>query len=323
MALSPDTVSNSLIDVVGLRASGIFAPGMEPSIRTLREWTKLRRIPYIKLGGRFYYDAADVAAHLRANLRVAPDAHITAAARSDPIALPRWPSRRKVGFKIVNFRNRAGSVSYRVTGWLRGVRIRRNFQLKADAEEAARGLELQQADAASEFRMVRTHLREEQVREAEAVFQRLTDKPHDLWFYVDYALTRCRLTESDKLLADAVADYLAAREKDAARSLISSSQLETIKRGMGSFSRSFPKARLAQFTPESITMFLERGAASIKTFNNRRGILSTFFRFARRQGWIDRNPIKKIPQLRLRHRRGSARTISADQAAELMAFLEG
>ena len=33
---------------IGLRVSGVFTRENEPSIRTLREWTKLRRVPYYR-----------------------------------------------------------------------------------------------------------------------------------------------------------------------------------------------------------------------------------------------------------------------------------
>jgi hypothetical protein len=47
--------------------SGIFPQGKEPSIRTLREWTKRRRIPFHRLGHFVYYD---IAAHIRIKLLV-------------------------------------------------------------------------------------------------------------------------------------------------------------------------------------------------------------------------------------------------------------
>lgn len=64
------TINNQLTDIVGLRSSGIFPSGKEPSIRTLREWTKLRRIPSHKVGHFVYYAPADVAAHIRTKLLV-------------------------------------------------------------------------------------------------------------------------------------------------------------------------------------------------------------------------------------------------------------
>jgi hypothetical protein len=65
-------ITNPLTDVVGLRVSGIFSPGKEPSIRTLRSWTKLRRIPHHKVGHFVYYDTAEVALHIRTKLKVPP-----------------------------------------------------------------------------------------------------------------------------------------------------------------------------------------------------------------------------------------------------------
>jgi len=48
-------ISSQLTDIVGLRLCGIFPAGREPSIRTLRNWTRLRRIPYHKVGHFVYY----------------------------------------------------------------------------------------------------------------------------------------------------------------------------------------------------------------------------------------------------------------------------
>jgi hypothetical protein len=67
---SPPAIINQLTDVIGLRNSGIFPAGKEPSIRTLREWTKLRRIPYHKVGHFVFYDIVEVQVHIRTRLRV-------------------------------------------------------------------------------------------------------------------------------------------------------------------------------------------------------------------------------------------------------------
>jgi hypothetical protein len=68
----PTTTANEtrLTDITGLRQCGIFPAGKEPSIRTLRSWTKLRRIPHHRLGHFVYYDAAEVAEHIRTKLKV-------------------------------------------------------------------------------------------------------------------------------------------------------------------------------------------------------------------------------------------------------------
>ncbi len=69
---TPSTPSHDsqLTDILGLRVSGIFPQGKEPSIRTLREWTKLRRIPFHRVGRFVYFDRTEVAEHIRTKLKV-------------------------------------------------------------------------------------------------------------------------------------------------------------------------------------------------------------------------------------------------------------
>jgi len=61
-----------LTDIVGLRRSGIFPDGKEPSIRTLRKWTKLRRIPFHRVGHFVYFDPSEVEVHIRTRLKILP-----------------------------------------------------------------------------------------------------------------------------------------------------------------------------------------------------------------------------------------------------------
>jgi hypothetical protein len=67
---SPTPSHPQLIDIVALQKSGIFPADRPPSIRTLREWTRLRLIPYHRVGHFVFFDLADVAAHIRTKLRV-------------------------------------------------------------------------------------------------------------------------------------------------------------------------------------------------------------------------------------------------------------
>jgi hypothetical protein len=63
-------MTDQLTDIVGLRLCGIFPAGKEPSIRTLREWTRLRRIPHHRVGHFVYFDPAEVAQYIRSKLKV-------------------------------------------------------------------------------------------------------------------------------------------------------------------------------------------------------------------------------------------------------------
>ena len=67
---SSPPVESRLSNIIGLRVCGIFPAGKEPSVRTLREWTKLRRIPHHRVGHFVYYDPTEVAVHIRTKLKV-------------------------------------------------------------------------------------------------------------------------------------------------------------------------------------------------------------------------------------------------------------
>jgi hypothetical protein len=66
----PLSTEKQFTDIVGLRGSGIFPKDKEPSIATLRNWTKLRRIPHHRVGHFIYSDASEVATHIRTKLKV-------------------------------------------------------------------------------------------------------------------------------------------------------------------------------------------------------------------------------------------------------------
>lgn len=68
--LPASSLPPSLTDITGLRTCGLFPKGREPSIRTLREWTKLRRIPYHRVGHFIYFDPVEVGLHIRTKLKV-------------------------------------------------------------------------------------------------------------------------------------------------------------------------------------------------------------------------------------------------------------
>lgn len=69
---TPAPGQGQLTDIIGLRLSGIFPKDKEPSVRTLRDWTKLRRIPHHRVGHFVYFDPAEVAYHIRTKLKVPP-----------------------------------------------------------------------------------------------------------------------------------------------------------------------------------------------------------------------------------------------------------
>jgi hypothetical protein len=225
-------------------------------------------------------------------------------------------------FLVTRFDNRNGVISWRVDGHLHGVRIRKNFKTREEAAAEKAALELKAEQIDSGLHSVMTCLTAEQVRDAELAFHRIAGQPHSLSFCVDYTLANYRAPEREKSLSAAVAEYLSAKQQQHERGIVSAVQVGSIKKELTLLEGHFPGSNVAPLTPEKLTAFCERGQPSLKTYNNRRGILSTFFKFAFQKDWIARNPVERIPYHRIAYRRGSARTLSVTQAQELMAFVE-
>jgi len=113
-------------------------------------------------------------------------------------------------FVISRFTNKHSS-SWRVTGLLHGLRIRRNFKTREEAAAEKALLEIKALQAFSNLRPVTTSVTESQVREAEAVYQRIAGKHQPLSFYVDYALANYRAPSEEKRLTEAIAAYVATK----------------------------------------------------------------------------------------------------------------
>ena len=226
-------------------------------------------------------------------------------------------------FAVSRFQNRNGVISFRVDGQLNGVRIRRNFKTQEEAAAEKATLELKALQLASSLCAVTTCLAEDQVREAEAVFRRLAGGSRTLSFCVDYALSNHRTPENQKALDEAVTAYLTVKAREHEQKLISASQLTTINRHMKALKKHFSGVTVAELTAAHLTTYFQRANGCLKTYNNRRGVVSTFLKFAEQREWLVANPIKKVPYYRIAHRRGSAKTLTAAQAQELMTYVEG
>lgn len=240
-------------------------------------------------------------------------------------------------FTLARFSNRNGTVSWRVSGWLAEVRIRKNFKSREEAAAEMAALNAKALQHASGLRLASTFLTDAQLRDAEAVFRRLADSadagagsaagsrgvPSSLGVLVDYALAHFREAGRPRPLAECVATYLAAKEADLRRDILSLRQYRSIKRELDRLVRELGVGDLAGCTAPVLTAYLNRGMTSLKTHNNRRGVLSTFFKFAVLQDWLPANPVLKIPHHRIAHRRGSAVTINAEQSEALMRHVEG
>jgi integrase len=225
-------------------------------------------------------------------------------------------------FTVSRFINPNGITSWRVDGRINGLRIRKNFKTRAEAGAEKASLEAKAAQTETGVRTALTRLTDEQLHDAETVFRRLSEAPKSLVFYVDFALANYRAPDREQTLAEAVAAYIAFKTREHDQNLLSISQHHHIRRQLEVLMKSFPGVLVSQLTTLQLTEVCQRGNACPKTINNRRGILHTFFKFAFQKDWVATNPVEKMPHHRIAHRRGSAKTLSAEQAAKLMHHVE-
>jgi integrase len=226
-------------------------------------------------------------------------------------------------FFVTQFANSSGTLAWRVEGRINGVRFRRNFKTKEEAAAEKDALGLCALQGSSNLRPVATSLTVDQVREAEAAFRRLTDRTRSLSFYLDFALANYRDPIKDMPLADAAREYLALREADHNQGHLSHRQFTSFRCELRALETAFPRKTVSELTAASLTEFFRRGQASKKTYNNRRGLLSAFLKYALLKDWIVTSPIEKVPYHRgIGHRRGSAPTLNAEQCAEIMEWAE-
>jgi hypothetical protein len=226
-------------------------------------------------------------------------------------------------FTVVRFKNRNGATSWRVSGWLHGVRFRKNFKTREEAAAEKAAIECRAVQAASGLHSIATCLTVEQVREAEGAFQRLAGRTRSLAFYLDYALANYRDPLREKTVADAAKEYLALREADHKQGNLSHRQFTSFRCELRALQTLYPKQSVAEITPATLTEFFKRGQVSKKSYNNRRGLVSAFFKHCVLQDWLAASPIHKVPHYRgIGHRRGSAPTLTAAQCAEVMEWAE-
>jgi hypothetical protein len=120
------------------------------------------------------------------------------------------------------------------------------------------------------------------LHEAESPFLIVAGHPHPLTFYVEFALTNYREPEANKPLGVAVAEFVKMKSYEREQDLISQTHLIRIKRDLNHLQRYFPRANVAELTGNQLMGYFEADGVAHKTFNNCRGIVSSFLRFAHR-----------------------------------------
>ncbi len=215
--------------------------------------------------------------------------------------------------RISKFTNRNGSIAWRVSGTVKGERIRKNFKSRADAMQARELYEIQGSNEAAKTRHVATTLTLAQLREAERVFRRmLKGQNKSLTFAVQHFLDTRRDPMVEKSLLDAIEEYLRIKEMEVPQ-IISRRQYVSNRRELHQLNREFPEKLLVLATSDNLKTYLDAPNQTLKSWKNRKDFLSTFFKFCMAKGWIKTNPVEQVPNLQIKRCRGSEETLKAER----------
>ncbi len=210
------------------------------------------------------------------------------------------PREQGFRFKVKEYQNDSGTLSYRVDGYKRdGTRVRENYADKVSATSRRLELETEWLQGEAQTEVQATKLTREQISLAEAAFIRLgPDKERELPNAIEYWLSSGRqsaVAESPRL-DDAFEQF--------SRWLPSSELRELSQRNLKTrvrlFVNSVRNMRVADVTPERIDYYLKTREATAKTKDNDRRALSRFFAWCmgsegaeRRRQWTSANPCHK------------------------------
>ncbi len=236
----------------------------------------------------------------------------------------------KQRFKITGFINPSGSEAWRLSGTLSGKQIRKNFKSRNDAVAERQKLSIRYLNDQSEGQTVWTTLTHGQNKEAISAINLLkqakSNKP--LTFAVNYFLAHYKEAAETMLIEVAVREYCDHKSKEMERGIISFSQEQGITFEMKKLRRYFAGRIVNEIQPFELNTYLDtrhhrsKAVLSLKTWNNRRGYLSTFFKYCVTKKYAGENPILEVPKYKIKQRRGSAEILSANEATELMGWLE-
>ena len=234
-----------------------------------------------------------------------PSRHFSSTFRGD---LPIWNGKSikqvaKSRFKITRFTNPSGDEVWRLSGTLNGKRIRRNFKNRSEAVSERQRLEVRYQNETSEGQTIFTTLTADQNKDAIAAVSLLhksgIKKP--LIFAVNYLLDHYQEAAETKSVDDAIVEYRQEKEREMDRGILSSRQFDSIFDELATFRTVFEGQVIGEIQPEELKRYLEgkqegaRHARSLKTWNNRRGYLGTFFKFCLTHKFVADDPVISVP----------------------------
>lgn len=215
-----------------------------------------------------------------------------------------------VHFKLREFTNSSGTLSYRVTGTKPdGTRVRRNFAEKADALKELADLELEVEGTPERARSLRTTLTQEQLADAEAAFMQsgckslseivshynsLRNRAMSKGVELDNAIQFFEVSYRPE--AKAITILNAKEEFLRTRSSLSGKTKVNYESGLNQLLKQDPNRYVNSYRVSDIEKLLQR-YGNLNTQRTHRRVFSVFFNWAVRHHYCLENPCDRLDKL--------------------------
>lgn len=205
---------------------------------------------------------------------------------------------------------------WKVDGRINGVRHRKHFASRDEAEGCKSAWEIKALNEAKVIRTTTSHLSADQLRDAEAALAQLAGR-YSLRFAVDWLLQTYRDTLTDKSFADAYPLFLVDREPH-----VRGSTIDDYRSTYEKFAKECGSTKLPAIGTGDVVAFLRKRGLSGKAWNNTRADLNAFFEWAMKPSlkWIVSNPVQQVDKFEVA--RKVPEIMSSKQVRELFTFLE-
>lgn len=222
-------------------------------------------------------------------------------------------------FRIVEFENRAGSNSFRVTGWtMEAVRVRENFPSHAEAVARKQQLETEAANVNTAGQMVFTRLSPTQVNEAESAQAALERAGHkSLGTAADFFIRNYRDPLKRIRVSEAVEKFLA--EKRSARRR--ERYLKDLKHELAYLTSEHGRKFVHEIQKEDLVAVIDVDGRGPERQNNIRKDFRTFFNWCLANGYTQGNPAELVAQKTVE--RGEIEVLPIKKATELLKAAAG
>ncbi len=189
-------------------------------------------------------------------------------------------------FKIIEFKNRAGSTSWRVTGMLDGKQIRRNFSNRAEADGELQALVTAWLNLpVTPLRA--TRLTDAQIQQAEVAFSEIDGFALSLVESVKWA--KQNYSDPQKRISVAEAFEIFLSEKRAAN--LSPAYLRTLNQRVGRLAKIFDTKLVSDVQKEQVQEILYRRGSGIVNQESDHRAFSNFFTWAVENSYCVKSPM--------------------------------